>query len=74
MKNVSAVQVHNSCFYKGAKQLGATCLISNPPYIPAPDNKLMMPELFGGVDGCNLTKVTAMQFHTLCHQSPRPVP
>jgi predicted RNA methylase len=31
-----------------------TTVISNPPYIPAPDRNLLMPELWGGVHGNDL--------------------
>ena len=29
-------KVHNGCFFKGQKTVGAECLIANPPYLPAP--------------------------------------
>ncbi|HEY2575569.1 MAG TPA: hypothetical protein VGI74_04610 [Streptosporangiaceae bacterium] len=32
------------------------CVISNPPYIPAPDRSLRMPSLWGGSDGSQVTK------------------
>jgi hypothetical protein len=28
--------VHNSCFWEGLKQTPCDCIISNPPYLPAP--------------------------------------
>jgi methylase of polypeptide subunit release factors len=28
--------VHNSCFWEGLKQTPCECIISNPPYLPAP--------------------------------------
>ena len=31
-----------------------TTVISNPPYIPAPDRDILMPELWGGVRGNDL--------------------
>ncbi|KAK9820020.1 hypothetical protein WJX72_005209 [[Myrmecia] bisecta] len=49
-------QVHNSCFFAGIAATPANYLIANPPYIPAPDNDLLMPELHGGTDGSNLTR------------------
>eukprot|EP00775_Hariotina_reticulata_P005863 gene5863-6104_t len=49
-------QVHNSCFWKGIRETPASCLIANPPYLPAPDDDIMMPELWGGVDGAELTR------------------
>lgn len=48
--------VRNQCFYKGWKQTPANYLIANPPYIPAPDNKIYMPSLHGGVDGAEITR------------------
>lgn len=48
--------VHNSCFWEGLKQTPSDCIISNPPYLPAPDNDIMMPGLWGGVDGAELTR------------------
>jgi hypothetical protein len=33
---------------------GARTVISNPPYIPAPDRDILMPELWGGVRGNDL--------------------
>ena len=57
--NVCAVlQIHNSCFFQGMRDIPASCLIANPPYIPAPDNQILMPALHGGVDGANLTRVS----------------
>jgi methylase of polypeptide subunit release factors len=48
-------QVHNQCFFKGYNSTLADCLIANPPYIPAPDDRIYMPALHGGVDGATLT-------------------
>jgi methylase of polypeptide subunit release factors len=48
--------VHNQCFFEGLKQTQAHCLIANPPYIPAPDDGILMPELHGGIDGATITK------------------
>ena len=48
--------VHHQCFFEGLKQISAQCLIANPPYIPAPDNNILMPELHGGIDGATITK------------------
>lgn len=48
--------VHNSCFWKGMEETPAQCLVSNPPYLPAPDADIMMPELWGGLDGAELTR------------------
>lgn len=51
--------MHNTCFFKGHKQVPSgpgACLIANPPYVPAPDNDILMPALWGGVDGAVLTR------------------
>ena len=44
----------------------ASCLIANPPYIPAPDNNILMPALHGGEDGANLTRVGSLLLLLLC--------
>jgi predicted RNA methylase len=44
-------------FFDQADSAGApevTTVISNPPYIPAPDRNILMPELWGGVRGNDL--------------------
>lgn len=46
--------VHHKCFFQYADE-HATYLIANPPYLPAPDNDLYMPTLFGGTDGAQIT-------------------
>lgn len=46
--------LHNQSFFDFAPT-DANYLIANPPYIPAPDNKIRMPLLHGGVDGATLT-------------------
>jgi methylase of polypeptide subunit release factors len=48
--------VHNKCFFEGLKTTAATYLIANPPYIPAPDDRICMPSLHGGIDGAKITK------------------
>lgn len=48
--------VHNQCFFEGWKLSGANYLISNPPYLPAPDSHICMPALHGGYDGAVLTR------------------
>jgi hypothetical protein len=47
--------VHNQCFFSNASAR-ADYLIANPPYLPAPDNKLYMPSLHGGHDGAVITR------------------
>jgi methylase of polypeptide subunit release factors len=47
--------VHNCCLLNSAKRR-ATYLISNPPYLPASDNKLYQPLLHGGREGITVTK------------------
>lgn len=51
------MQIHNGCFFQGMRDIPASCLIANPPYIPAPDANILMPALHGGEDGANLTRV-----------------
>lgn len=47
--------VHNRCLFESAKPY-ANYLISNPPYLPALDNKLYQPFLHGGIEGITVTK------------------
>ena len=56
--SANVVQVRNECFFRGLQQVQPTMLVANPPYIPAPDNNIMMPQLYGGPDGANLTRVS----------------
>ena len=47
----------NDDFFEAVK--GAVvggCVISNPPFIPAHDQSIRMPELWGGTDGSSVTK------------------
>jgi methylase of polypeptide subunit release factors len=46
--------VHNESFFD-ADRPAASCLIANPPYIPAPDDNICMPLLRGGMDGATIT-------------------
>lgn len=46
--------IHNECFFKDPS--GASYLIANPPYLPAPDDDIYMPSLHGGEDGSTITK------------------
>jgi methylase of polypeptide subunit release factors len=63
-----STQIHSSCFFKAAENMGASTLIANPPYIPAPDNRILMPALHGGTDGAQLTRVAVLRYHA-CPQS-----
>jgi methylase of polypeptide subunit release factors len=47
--------IHNSCLFDAGKP-EASYLISNPPYIPASDNKIYQPLLHGGTEGISITK------------------
>lgn len=47
--------IHNGSFFESSKP-AAAYLIANPPYLPAPDNDILMPLLHGGTDGSTLTK------------------
>jgi methylase of polypeptide subunit release factors len=49
-------QIHNSCFFEGLRSTPADFLIANPPYIPAPDDRIYMPKLYGGIDGAAISK------------------
>lgn len=46
--------VNNSCLFESSTP-DATYLIANPPYLPAPDDDIYMPLLFGGEDGATIT-------------------
>ncbi|WP_013321791.1 hypothetical protein [Gloeothece verrucosa] len=46
--------IHNKCFFSNIS--AASYLIANPPYLPAPDDDLYMPSLYGGEDGATITK------------------
>lgn len=47
--------IHPQSFFESALS-DAEYLIANPPYLPAPDNQILMPLLHGGVDGATITK------------------
>jgi methylase of polypeptide subunit release factors len=47
--------IHNQCFFESSKP-EAEYFISNPPYLPAPDDDIYLPLLHGGTDGSTLTK------------------
>jgi methylase of polypeptide subunit release factors len=46
--------IYNSSLFE-SEQPQAEYLIANPPYLPAPDNDIYMPLLFGGIDGATVT-------------------
>ncbi|BAB72677.1 alr0720 [Nostoc sp. PCC 7120 = FACHB-418] len=46
--------VNNSSLFEANKP-EANYLIANPPYLPAPDDDIYMPLLFGGEDGATVT-------------------
>ncbi|HEY9750967.1 MAG TPA: methyltransferase [Allocoleopsis sp.] len=48
-------KVHCNSFFDSLK-FQADYLISNPPYLPALDNKIYQPFLHGGIDGITVTK------------------
>jgi hypothetical protein len=49
--------VLNDDFFEGVKgSILGGCAISNPPFIPARDQSIRMPELWGGPDGSSVTK------------------
>jgi len=47
--------IHNRCLFDSGKP-EATYLVSNPPYLPALDNKIYQPLLHGGIEGITVTK------------------
>lgn len=47
--------IYNQCFFTSAKP-DAEYLLSNPPYLPAPDDNIYLPLLHGGTEGSTLTK------------------
>ncbi|HEY9878591.1 MAG TPA: methyltransferase [Leptolyngbyaceae cyanobacterium] len=47
--------IYNQCFFKNAPE-SAKYLVANPPYLPAPNDDLYMPSLYGGRDGATITK------------------
>ena len=48
--------VHNSCFFEKEWRSQENYLISNPPYLPAINNDLDLPALYGGIDGASITR------------------
>jgi methylase of polypeptide subunit release factors len=46
--------IYNSCLFESS-QPKANYLVANPPYLPAPDNNIYLPLLFGGIDGATIT-------------------
>lgn len=46
--------IDNSSLFE-SNQTQSECLVSNPPYLPAPDEDIYMPLLFGGTDGAAIT-------------------
>ena len=46
--------IYNSCLLESSKP-EARYLVANPPYLPAPDNDIYLPLLFGGRDGATVT-------------------
>ncbi|HLO52182.1 MAG TPA: SAM-dependent methyltransferase [Kamptonema sp.] len=47
--------IHNSCFFSSPLPQG-NYLISNPPYLPAEDDKIYQPLLHGGRDGSKIAR------------------
>ncbi|MDF5720180.1 MAG: SAM-dependent methyltransferase [Rhizonema sp. PD37] len=46
--------IYNSSLFDASKP-EAKYLVANPPYLPAPDNDIYIPLLFGGIDGAKFT-------------------
>ena len=47
--------IHNTSFFNYSKP-EANYLISNPPYLPAADDNIYQPSLYGGIDGSSVSK------------------
>jgi methylase of polypeptide subunit release factors len=47
--------IRNQSFFE-ARRPNANYLIANPPYLPALDNNIHIPLLYGGIDGATVTK------------------
>lgn len=48
--------INGDFFNEVSSSVVGGCAISNPPYLPSPDNRIQMPELWGGDDGSDVTK------------------
>jgi SAM-dependent methyltransferase len=53
---VPQYQVFNRDFFTAVLDYPASSVISNPPYLPAPDAEIDMPELWGGPDGSDVVR------------------
>jgi methylase of polypeptide subunit release factors len=53
---VPRYQILNGDFFQMISEIDHEFAISNPPYLPAPDNDIAMPELWGGPDGSAVTR------------------
>jgi methylase of polypeptide subunit release factors len=55
-KDVPRYRVFNRDFFTDVQRYRTGCAISNPPYLPASDPGIKMPELWGGPDGSRVLK------------------
>jgi hypothetical protein len=55
-RGVSRYHIVHGDFFQAAPDSDPECVISNPPYLPAPDNKIVVPELWGGPDGSTVMR------------------
>lgn len=48
--------IHKSCMFENIQGISRKYLVSNPPYLPAPNNQIRLPFIYGGKDGSDITK------------------
>jgi len=48
--------IHKSCLFKNIPRIGRKYLVSNPPYLPARNNNIRLPFIYGGKNGSEITK------------------
>ena len=49
--------IHNRCLFdNNLQESRKKYLVSNPPYLPAPNNKICLPFIYGGHNGAEVTK------------------
>jgi methylase of polypeptide subunit release factors len=55
-RGIAAYQIVHGDFFEAVGGKAVHCVISNPPYLPAPDDEISVPELWGGPDGSAVTR------------------
>jgi 16S rRNA A1518/A1519 N6-dimethyltransferase RsmA/KsgA/DIM1 with predicted DNA glycosylase/AP lyase activity len=48
--------IYNASFFEVPKLHTTKYLVANPPYLPAPNEHIILPLLYGGIDGTTVTK------------------